>query len=174
MQMRSTFLVVTLIVLFASAVARAEQSAALPEEMEEQGGLVHRIGEAAPYTGIVQDLHQSGKPRLRAEYNAGKLVSSKLWYESGQVAEEVSIQGDTWTIRRYGETGHMEEETVAVFSGGRKTSEHIKRWDENGKLITEAGFRQGKLDGPLKEYDASGALVRDEIYDKGKLVKKIK
>lgn len=154
--------------------AHAAQAAASPEEMEERGGLIHKSGDSAPYSGQVQDLHQSGKPRLEAVYSGGRLVSSKVWYENGQIAEEVSVASDTWTIRRYGESGRLEEETVAVFQGGRKVSENTKLWGETGHVRTEAGFKGGKLHGPLKEYDDSGQLVRDELYEQGKLVKKIK
>jgi len=150
------------------------QSAASPEEMEEHGGLLHKSGDKVPYTGLVQDFHQSGKTRLEARYEAGKLVSSKVWYENGQLAEEVSASPDNWAIRRYGENGRLEEETLARFKDGRKVSEQAKVWYENGQLRTEAGFLAGKLHGLLKEYDPSGVLVRDELYEQGKLVRKIK
>ncbi|WP_243438603.1 toxin-antitoxin system YwqK family antitoxin [Fundidesulfovibrio soli] len=150
------------------------QSGASPYEMEERGGLVYRSGESAPYTGLVQDLHQSGQPRLEAHYQGGKLASSKLWYEGGQLAEEVAVAADTWTIRRYQENGRLEEETVAVFRGGRKFSERARLWDEDGKLRSEVGFQGGKLQGPLREFDASGKLVRDEVYDQGVLTQKNK
>jgi len=170
--LRALVLALTLAVHLPDAV-HASQTAS-PEEMEEHSGLIHKSGDAAPFTGTVKDFHHSGAPRLEAVYNEGKLVSSKVWYENGQLAEEVSIASDTWTIRRFGETGRLEEETVATFRAGRKVSEHTKLWNEQGKLRTEAGFMAGKLHGPLKEYDESGVLVRDEIYDQGKLVKKIK
>lgn len=164
--------------LLCLALARPQvcvaQSPASPEEMEEHGGLIHKAGDKAPYTGLVQDYHQSGKTRLEALYDAGKLVSSKVWYENGQLAEEVSASPDNWTIRRYGENGRLEEETLARFKDGRKISEQSKVWYDNGQLRTEAGFLAGKLHGPLKEYDPSGVLVRDELYEQGKLVKKTK
>lgn len=170
-----TFLTALLLALaLIRPAVHAAQPAASPEEMEERGGLVHRSGDSAPFTGNVQDLHQSGKPRLEAVYSGGRLISSKVWYESGQIAEEVQVSADTWTIRRYGESGRLEEETVAVFQGGRKVSERTKLWGESGHVRTEAGFKGGKLHGPLKEYDDSGQLVRDEVYEQGKLVKKLK
>ncbi|MFZ5425582.1 MAG: toxin-antitoxin system YwqK family antitoxin [Thermodesulfobacteriota bacterium] len=147
---------------------------ASPEEMEERAGVIHKSGDPSPFTGVVKDLHQSGAPRLEAVYAGGKLVTSKVWYENGQLAEEVFVSSDAWTIRRYGESGRLEEETMATFRGGRKVSEHTKLWSEQGKLKTEAGFMAGKLHGPLKEYDDAGVLIRDEIYEQGKLVKKIK
>jgi len=150
------------------------QGYASPEQMEERGGLIFKSGDQTPYTGTVEDFHQSGKPRLEARYEDGKLASSTVWYENGQMAEHVSAALDTWTIRRYGETGRLEEETVARFQNGHKVSEQTRLWDEDGTLRTEAGFEKGKLQGPLKEYDPSGALVRDELYEQGKLVKKTK
>jgi len=147
---------------------------ASPEDMVDQNGLMHKAGEAAPFTGMVRDFHPSGKPRLEARYEAGKLVSSTVWYASGQKAEEVSVASDTWTIRRFGETGRLEQETVAHFKDGHKVSEQTKRWDESGTLRTETGFENGKLQGELKEYSPAGALVRDEIYNQGVLVKKLK
>ena len=164
---------VVALALSASGAATA-QSAASPEEMEERGGLIYRSGEQAPYSGLVQDLHQSGQARLEAVYEAGKLRSSKVWYENGQMAEQVDVAADTWTIRRFGEGGRLEEQTLATFRNGRKISEQSRLWDESGQLRTEAGFQSGKLHGALKEYDASGAVVRDELYDQGKLVKKNK
>lgn len=158
----------------ASAAPVLAQGAASPEEMEERGGLIYKAGDKTPYTGLVQDFHQSGKVRLEARYQAGKLSSSKVWYENGQMAEQVDVTADTWSIKRFGEGGRLEEQTVAIFQNGRKVSEQSKLWDEAGQLRTEAGFQAGKLHGPLKEYDASGAVVRDEVYDQGKLVKKNK
>jgi antitoxin component YwqK of YwqJK toxin-antitoxin module len=156
------------------AAPAAAQSAVSPEEMEERGGLLYKIGDKTPFTGLVQDFHQSGRVRLEARYASGRLASSTVWYENGQLAEQVDVAGDAWTIRRYSENGRLEEQTVATFQNGRKLTEQSKVWDESGQLRTEAGFHAGKLHGPLKEYDPSGALVRDEIYEQGKLVKKIK
>jgi antitoxin component YwqK of YwqJK toxin-antitoxin module len=170
-------IVLTAFLLFlalAHPLVLTAQSAASPEEMEEHGGILHKAGDKAPYTGLVQDYHQSGKTRLEARYEAGKLVSSKVWYENGQLAEEVSASPDNWAIRRYGENGRLEEETLARFKDGRKLSEQSKVWYENGQLRTEAGFLAGKLHGPLKEYDPSGILMRDELYEQGKLVSKNK
>jgi len=84
------------------------------------------------------------------------------------------VSAGVWTIRRFTENGRLEEETVAAFEGGRKVSEQSRMWDEAGRLRGEAGFKAGKLHGPLKEYDASGALTRDELYEQGKLIRKNK
>lgn len=154
--------------------AAAAQAAASPEQMEERGGLVHKMGEQAPYTGIVRDLHQSGKSRLEASYAAGRLVESKVWYENGQMAEEVFVSGEAWNIRRFAENGRLEEEILARFSGGKKISEQTRVWDESGQIRTEFSIAGGKLHGVLKEYDASGLVVREEVYEQGKLVKKTK
>lgn len=158
----------------ASAASALAQGAASPEEMEERGGLIYKTGDKTPYTGLVQDFHQSGKVRLEARYSSGKLNASKVWYENGQLAEQVDVSADTWSIKRFGEGGRLEEQTVATFQNGRKVSEQSRLWDETGQLRTEAGFQAGKLHGPLKEYDAAGVVVRDEVYDQGKLVKKNK
>lgn len=173
--MRTLFAVLLAVTALGWSLAVAvAQSGASPEEMEERGGLVYKSGESAPYTGLVQDLHQSGKPRLEAHYQAGKLADSRLWYEGGQLAEEVNVAGDTWTIRRYQESGRLEEETVAVFKGGRKFSERSRLWDEDGTLRSEVSFQGGKLQGPVRQFDASGKLVSDEVYDQGVLTQKHK
>ena len=172
--MRIALIVLLLALTLAGPQPATAQRSASPEEMEERGGLVHKAGDPAPFSGIVQDYHQSGKPRLEARYEAGKLTSSKVWYENGQLAEEVGVTQDAWSIRRFSENGALEEETQAKFQDGRKVSEQAKVWYENGQLRTEAGFASGKLQGPLREYDPSGVLVRDEVYDQGRLVKKNK
>lgn len=145
-----------------------------PEHMEERGGLIYKSGDKTPFTGLVRDFHQSGKPRLEAQYSAGMLASSKVWYSTGQIAEEVTVSAGAWTIKRFSEAGRLEEETLASFENGRRVSEQSRMWDETGKLRNEVGFKGGKLHGPQKEYDATGALVRDEVYDQGKLVRKNK
>ncbi len=145
-----------------------------PEDLEERSGLIYKSGESAPFTGMARDVHENGTPRLEANYQAGKLLGSKVWYSNGKLAEEVAVTADQWTIRRFTEEGRLEEETVAQFSGGRKVSEKSKIWHENGQLRTEAGFQGGKLDGTLKEFAPDGTLLRDEVYDRGKLLKKVK
>lgn len=172
--MRAILTVLLLVLALMRSLVCPAENMASPEQMEEHDGIVRKSGDTSPYTGLVQDYHQSGKPRLEARYDAGKLVSSKVWYENGQLAEAVTVSGDTWTIRRYGEAGRLEEETVAQFRDGHKVSELAKVWYENGQLKTEAGFASGKLQGTLKEYDPSGALVRHEVYEQGTLVKKTK
>uniref|UniRef100_A0A7C4AHK5 Toxin-antitoxin system YwqK family antitoxin n=1 Tax=Fundidesulfovibrio putealis TaxID=270496 RepID=A0A7C4AHK5_9BACT len=160
--------------VLAASLTALSQAAVSSEDMEERAGLLYKSGDSTPYTGAVRDLHQSGKPRLEAHYQAGKLTSSRIWYENGQLAEEVSVSQDTWTIRRFSENGRLEDEIVARFQGGRKVSEQSRMWHDNGKLRSEAGFQAGKLHGPLREYDPNGVLVRDEVYEQGKLVKKNK
>jgi len=171
--MRRLLLALLLILCTGARLAAAPPDAS-PEDMVEQNGLIYKAGDQTPFTGTVRDYHQSGKPRLEARYEAGKLVSSTVWYATGQKAEEVSVASDTWTIHRFGETGKMEQEIVARFKDGHKISEQTKRWDEQGTLRSEAGFEKGKLQGELKEYSPSGTLERDEIYDQGALVKKLK
>jgi antitoxin component YwqK of YwqJK toxin-antitoxin module len=157
-----------------SALAQGSGPTCSPEDLEERGGLFYRSGDNSPYSGQVRDLHESGTPRLEAFYRVGRLESSKVWYENGKLAEEVSVSGDNWLIRRFSEDGRLEEETTAKFKNGRKVSEQSKRWHENGQLKSEAGFENGKLQGPLKEYSPDGTLLRDEVYDQGQLTKKAK
>jgi antitoxin component YwqK of YwqJK toxin-antitoxin module len=172
--MRDALIILLAVLTLLCPAAATAQAEASPDQMEERGGLVHKAGEQAPFTGIVRDLHQSGKPRLEASYAAGKLASSKVWYENGQLAEEVAISGETWNIRRFAENGHLEEEILARFSAGKKVSEQTRAWDEAGQLRNEVAISGGKLHGVLKEYDSSGVLVREELYEHGKLVKKTK
>ena len=150
------------------------QAVSTPEDLEERGGLIYKSGEKTPFSGLARDFHENGKPRLEANYQTGKLLGSKVWYSTGTLAEEVAVTADQWTIRRFTEEGRLEEETVAQFSGGRKTSERSKIWHDNGQLRTEAGFQGGKLDGTLREFAPDGTLLRDEVYDRGKLLKKVK
>lgn len=150
------------------------QSASAPEDLEERAGLLYKSGESAPFTGFARDFHESGKPRLEATYQGGRLLGSKVWYANGKLAEEVTVSAEQWTIRRFAEDGNLEEDTVAQFTGGRKTAEKSKIWYDNGQLRTEAGFQDGKLDGTLREYSPDGTLLRDEVYDRGKLLKKVK
>lgn len=150
------------------------QASIATEDLEERAGLLFKSGENTPFTGLARDFHENGTPRLEANYQGGRLLGSKVWYGNGKLAEEVSVTADQWTIRRFTEEGCLEEETVAQFSGGRKISEKSKIWYDNGLLRTEAGFQGGKLDGTLKEYAQDGTLLRDEVYDRGKLLKKVK
>ena len=89
--MRTFFTALVLLLTLVHPLALVAQNAASPEEMEERAGLVYKSGDQKPYTGLVLDYHQSGKTRLEAHYTAGKLISSKLWYENGRTAEEVSV-----------------------------------------------------------------------------------
>ena len=157
------------------ALAQGSQvQSASPEDIQERGGVCYRTGESVPYTGMVRDTHESGKPRLEARYQAGRLVESHVWYANGQMAEEVRVTGDVWVIRRFSEDGRIEEETSAQFRNGRKVSERSTIWHENGQMRIEAGFENGKLHGPLKEYESDGTLLRDEVYDNGVMIKKNK
>lgn len=174
---QAMLLAMALGILLQAGPARSQGSqtqAVAPENIQERGGVCYRTGDSAPYTGLVRDHHESGKPRLEARYEAGRLESSRVWYENGRLAEEVNVSGDTWVVRRYSDEGRLEEETRAQVRGGRKVSERSTVWYENGNIHIEAGFANGKLHGPLKEYTPEGGLVRDETYDNGVMVKKAK
>ena len=41
----------------------------------------------------------------------------------------------------------------------------------NGKIKTEANFKENNLDGILKEYDESGKITSEETYQNGNRIK---
>jgi len=154
--------------------APAAERTAQSGQLVEKDDLYFISGESAPFTGVVRDTDEAGKPRAERRFVAGKTQAVTQWYKNGKMAAETVITQAKLTRKLWYENGNLEEETAIVSDRGEKVSEQSKMYYEDGKPRLEIGYMHEKLHGALREYGADGVLVRDETYDQGKLTRKSK
>lgn len=108
------------------------------------------------------------------QYKDGKREGiSKGYYESGELAVEISFRDDKreGILKGYGKNGNLE----VVFNYKNGQPEGIaKAYYESGELRGVINFLNGLLEGVSKEYYKSGRLQKEEHYKKGKFEGKSK
>ncbi|MBF0481678.1 MAG: hypothetical protein HQK81_07235 [Desulfovibrionaceae bacterium] len=161
-------------VLPMAPLARAAERTAQSGQLVEKDGLYYVAGETAPFTGVVRDSDETGKPRVERRFAAGKTVAVRQWRQNGSLASETVIEASGLTRKLWYDNGNPEEQTQVVIERGEKVSEHSAMYYEDGKPRLEIGYRHEALQGALREYAPDGSLVRDETYDQGKLTRKSK
>lgn len=118
------------------------------------------------YTRAAQDWDMAvevspGKPdllywRLYAYYRAGNMEKVKFYYEQ-------SLAKGSTLIPTSGGIGFVE--MIAVFHPDGV----VKKFDLSRKVAYERSFRNGRLDGPARDYDEKGNLLNDFYYVDGLL-----
>lgn len=121
--------------------------------------------------GEYQLLHKNGKVKLEGnyddksertgkwtEYNEDGYLKSVIHYDEGMQHGTTTIYFDNGKIKSYGE-----------FKLGKENGK-VQEYEENPhRLIAEATYKEGYLDGEYKAYN-EGLLWRDCIYKEGKLI----
>ena len=95
-----------------------------------------------PFTGIGYSVYENGNLSLLYKYQDGICDGLKLWYENGQIRQEIKYKED-------------------------KVDGIYRRWYENGQLKEEENYKEGKKDGLSKQWDEKGSLVKEENWKNG-------
>jgi len=96
-------------------------------------------------------------PRLDGKANG----TSKMWYESGELwSVSKSKHGEQRKTTRYYEDGKKRDVTRK-----HKWKMRLKMWHSNGQLWTTSKSKYARSFD--REFDSTGALVREVIYKKG-------
>ena len=60
---------------------------------QRNDGLIYRISEKVPLTGVVIEKHENGKPESEIEYQNGKAHGqSTQWWPNGQISAKVHFE----------------------------------------------------------------------------------
>ena len=118
---------------------------------------------------ITKEYYRDGKLKAECHYNEGKLEGvSRRYDEDGNLREEHyknNVQ-EGLTRHYYGNTNEKKKREI-MFKNGKPNGPY-KDYYENGVLMTD-GFRSdGKYEGMCKTYDQEGRLRVEKSYKNGR------
>ena len=127
---------------------------------------------------IDQELYDNEKVKRERIFTQGVEIGQKEYYKNGQLKEEYELEIDGKTdYKRYNENGVMEEKGKFneemkkvgdwVTLDKTNTPTNVKTYDED-ILIKEVNYKNGILNGPMREYDKeTGGLISEKIFKGG-------
>ena len=109
-------------------------------------------------------------------YNNGKIKETINYGKDKPdgISIEYAEDGRIITIKRYSKGSLVERQKVNRYDDNNiKIGEWLDFY-EGIKVKSESNYKNGLLDGYYKEYNENGKLILTLLYDKGKLVEKVK
>jgi hypothetical protein len=144
----------------ASAREPSQPSAVAPDESREER--------------VVEQVWDNGRARQVALYSrshgARTLVRRVSYFTTGAKWSERIWGASGVTRLSYDPAGHLIERAT-LDARGRETDGPVVHWNERGTVVAEGSDRHGRPVGAWREYDDSGAPIREALYDQdGRLV----
>jgi antitoxin component YwqK of YwqJK toxin-antitoxin module len=89
------------------------------DKIEQRDDVYYEVGQATPFTGIVQDMYPNGKKSFKGNFKDGEQHGvTTWWYDDGKKERETNYKDGEWH--------------------GVETS-----WYENGKITSEIRYENG-------------------------------
>jgi hypothetical protein len=143
------------------------------EIKQREDGLSYLKGSDEPYHGPLVRIDSRRGLRHFAMYQNGLLNGPEItFYDNGLMRRIIDYRdGKKDRIRDYYENGHPWRD--AAFENDFAWGRHLK-WHENGRLGFVGTMHQDKESmkwhGPITDHDENGELIVDAIFDEGKYV----
>lgn len=140
---------------------------------ERQDGLTYHKGAGEPYNGPVIRTHKERGLRYFAMYQNGLLNGPEItFYDNGLIRRITDFRdGIKDRNRDYYENGHPWRD--AMFADQFAWGAH-RKWHENGKIgfvgVIHQDEESMKWHGHITDHDEDGRLVVDAIFDEGKYI----
>ena len=124
-----------------------------------------------------EEFYESGAKKRESRYVDGNVVENNEYYENGKIASAVKTKYDglvrTEEVKRYSDRGPLSVEYTERYEESSYWGQYegvYRDYNDDGKLVTEAFYIHGKLDGKFKYDNPESAY--EEIWEKGVLKSK--
>lgn len=145
-----------------------------PDEIQQRNdGLFYQQGADAPFSGVAAKTDPERGMRLLVMYHRGKKTGPEVtWYDNGNVRRITDYRdNEKDRHREWYENGNPKRD--ARFENGFATGLHQK-WHDNGRLgfvgIINQDEESMKWDGHVVDHDENGELVVDAFFDNGRYI----
>ncbi len=114
------------------------------DQIEQRKGIYYEVGQATPFTGLVQDLYASGTKRFESNYKDGKRHGVETrWDANGKKTRE-------WNYK--------DGKIHGVVTG----------WDKDGSKKSEVNYKDGMIHGMETQWHANGTKMSEVNYENWK------
>lgn len=146
----------------------------------------YRIGVKNGYHFLYEVVDSIGKVFLKSKelYVDGIKQGKSFYYSNGKLLEEVTYldNAKNGTAIRYSDDGRIialtrykrgyiaDKEIINRYNRQGQKHGTWKTFHDNGKLQTQANYKNGKLEGYYKQYDEYGKQIVNQLYADGQKV----
>lgn len=129
---------------------------------------INQLDENGKRTGIWKKYYDNGNLRYSGKFINGKEVGTFKFYKKRsnvpQIVKEFSKASDTASVKFYNHLGVLKTQGKMI---GKK---RVGKWTyffSDGKLFSEEFYKDGKLNGELKNYYPNGKVTNKTHYTNG-------
>lgn len=118
-------------------------------------------------TGVWKKFYDNGKIRYSGAFKEGKEIGVFKFYNITSSSIPVIIKNyanDTASVKFYNELGRLKSAGKMI---GKKRIGKWVYYFSNGKVFSEEEYKDGKLDGILKNYYPNGNVTQETSYKQG-------
>ncbi|MFL0081095.1 toxin-antitoxin system YwqK family antitoxin [Tenacibaculum maritimum] len=134
--------------------------------IEVQGQKINQCNENGEREGIWRKTYKNGKIRYEGQFKNGKEIGVFKYYDIKAPRKPVMIKkfskhSDSAEVKFYTLLGKLKTKGTMV---GKK---RVGKWSyffTNGKLLSEEFYKNGELDGVLKNYYSNGQVTEESNY----------
>lgn len=143
------------------------------KEYYENGNIkVHGFYKNGKLKGFYKSYHENGILIFEGDSDDISDASYKTYHKNGKLSTEKTILSDTNGVKKvntlfYFDNGNKESDTL--FNG--KVPVYIKKYNKNGTIKSIRNYNENNLlDGLFSNYDEDGVLIQEATFKNGKLI----
>lgn len=131
---------------------------------------INQFNKNGKRTGVWKKFYKNERIRYSGEFKAGKEVGVFKFYNidsygTPSIVKEFSSKSDSAFVKFYTPKGKVKSKGWMI---GRNRVGKWMYYFSNGKVFSEENYKDGKLDGVVKNYYPNGKLTEETHYTEGK------
>lgn len=130
---------------------------------------INKVDAEGKRTGVWKKNYPNGKLRYTGTFLNGKEIGTFKFYKNTSsklpsIVKEYSVDSDSAIVKFYNYDGKLKTKGTMI---GKKRVGAWNYYFSNGKIFSEEFYKDGNLEGVLKNYYANGNITEESNYKKG-------
>lgn len=130
---------------------------------------INQLNTKGKRTGVWKKYYPNGDIRYEGQFKNGKEIGTFTFYNQGSAYPSIikifSRKSDTATVKFYEKS---RVKTIGKMIGRKRVGKWIYYYSDGNRIFSEENYKDGKLNGPLKNYYSNGKLTEETDYKNGK------
>ncbi len=133
------------------------------------GQKINKLDSQGRRTGIWKKYYENGDIRYEGEFKNGKEIGTFSFYNQGSsypaIVKTFSNTSDTASVKFYNKT---RVKTKGKMVGKKRVGKWIYYFADGQRVFSEENYKNGLLDGVVKNYYDNGNVTEETFYKEGK------
>lgn len=138
------------------------------ETFDDNGNIIDKAGIIPD--GTVSKFYESGKIKAEINYKNNKREGkAKIYYENGKLSGEYNYKNNKLEgpYKAYDKDYFSDYYEEGTYRDGKQEGPFKQYYSDNKKIKMKGNFKNGKIDGTLKEYGRNGSIYYKAVFKDG-------